>query len=231
MLLHRSGPRLRDESGQVTTGLVVVVTVGLIAVAVWGVALLSRGVDEKSQAQSAADAAALAGAGSLAEVLPDLLSMMTDKGGLGSTAGCGLGQDRASTYAQKNDATLTSYCFDFAAGEVTADVEMNEPVNEDVGPAVASAKATTGLDLSSCSWTDDDPPPTPTPTPTPTPSDGPGPGPSGPPSPPPPPPPPPDLGTTLSCGPLTARFMIDGESGLLSLVDFELDGLEPSLIE
>ncbi|WP_435743814.1 pilus assembly protein TadG-related protein [Nocardioides sp. SYSU DS0663] len=219
----------RDGFGQITTGLVMVVSVALIAVAFSGVALLSRGVDEKSQAQSAADAAALAGAGALRDLIGELLDLVTSKGGLGGTAGCALGRDLASTYAEKNDATLTDYCFDLASGEVRASVRMQEPVSDEVDAAEASAVASTGLDLSSCTWQDEEPPPpSPTPTATPsataTPSDGPTASPE-------PPPPPPDLGTTLSCGPLTAEFVIDGETGLLSLAGFELGGLTPSLVE
>ncbi|WP_166139796.1 pilus assembly protein TadG-related protein [Nocardioides ochotonae] len=229
MLLPRSHRRRRDESGQVTTGLIIAVVVALIAVAISGVALLARGVDEKSQAQSAADAAALAGAGALSELLPQLLAMMTSRDDLGGTAGCAFGQDRASTYAQKNDATLTAYCFDFRRGEVEASVQMNDPVSDEIDAAEARAVASTGLDLSTCSWNDEDPPePSPTPTPTPEPSDGPSDGPTEDPG---PPPPPPDRGTTFTCGPLTAEFVIDGETGRLSFVDLELDGLEPRLID
>ncbi|NPC95270.1 pilus assembly protein TadG-related protein [Nocardioides sp. zg-DK7169] len=230
MLLARSHRRpRRDEAGQITTALVIVVIVALVAVAVSGVALLARGVDEKTRAQSAADAAALAGAGALRELLPQLLAMVTSRDGLGGTAGCAFGQDRASTYAQKNEATLTDYCFDLVRGEVRASVRMNEDVSDEVGPAVADAVATTGLDLSGCSWNDEDPPePTPTPTPTAAPSDGPSDGPTEDPG---PPPPPPDIGTTFSCGPLTARFVIDGETGRLSFVDLELDSLQPRLID
>jgi hypothetical protein len=110
---------------------------------------------------------------------------------------------------------------------VTARVEMTAPVSEDVGPAKAGSVASTGLDLSDCSWNDDEPEPEPTPTPTPTPTEPP----DDPPSPPPPPPPPPDIGTTLSCGPFTAHFLIGGITGLLTLVDVEIDELEPSLVE
>jgi hypothetical protein len=214
----------RGERGQVTTALVIIVVVALVTLSVVGLMALARGVDEKSQAQSAADAAALAGAAVLSDELPDLLGLIDDKDDVfGLVGGCGLGQDEAATYASKNEAVLTGYCFDLAAGRVEADVRMSEPVSDDVGPARASAVASPGLDLSSCSWNDEEPEPTPTPTPSPTPTEPPD-------EPPPPPPPPPDIGTTLSCGPLTAEFVIGGESGLLTLVDVEVD-LEPSLIE
>lgn len=226
--MSRSKPRrpARGEQGQVTTALVIVVIVALVTLGMVGVFALARGVDEKTKAQSAADAAALAGASALTAELPGLLGLVGSKDDIFSlSVGCGLGQDRASTYAGRNGATLTEYCFDLGADRVTARVEMTAPVSEDVGPAKAGSVASTGLDLSDCSWNDDEPEPTPTPTPTPTEP------PDDPPSPPPPPPPPPDIGTTLSCGPFTAHFLIGGITGLLTLVDVEIDELEPSLVE
>lgn len=224
---QRRRARPRDESGQVTTGLVMVVMVGLLAVALLGVFGLSRGVDERSKAQSAADAAALAGAGALQEAVPAVLALLTRPDqDLGSLVTCNFGRDDADAYATSNDATITYYCFDFAADRVEVEVEMNDDVSADVGPAEAGAIASTGLDLADCSWDTEEPPAeTETPTPDPDPS------PSGPPSPPESPPPPPDLGSTLECGPLTAQFTVGGESGLLTLDDFELDDLEPSLVD
>ncbi len=218
--------RRRDERGQVTTGIVVVMVVFFVAFAMWGIAALGHGVDEKSKAQSAADAAALAGAGALADALPTILGLLHSKDGLGGLAGCGLGQPEAATYAAKNGASLTSYCFDLAHNRVEADIRMNRDVSEDIGPASADAVASTGFDLGSCTW-QDDPPPSPSPTPTASPDHEP----SGPPPSPTPPPPPPDVGTTLTCGPVVAHFVIGGESGLLSLVDVDVHGLEPRLIE
>lgn len=225
----RRARRRRDERGQVTTALVIMATVFLVALAVFGVSALGHGVDEKSKAQSAADAAALAGAGSIANELTALLGLLHSKGDLGGLAGCALGQPDASAYAAKNDATLTSYCFDLARNRVEASVRMNQPVSDEVGPAVARAVASSGFDVGSCSW-QDDPPPSPTPTPTPTPTESPD-EPSGPPPSPTPPPPPPDIGTTLTCGPIVAHFVIGGSNGLLSLVDVDVHGLEPRLID
>ncbi len=222
----RRTARARGEQGQVTTALVIVVIVGLVTVGIFGVLGLARGVDQKSRAQSAADAAALAGAGTLSDQLPEILALVDTKGDLASLTGCALGQDRAEEYSQRNGATLTSYCFDLARDEVMAEVEMWEPVTSDVGPAVARAIASTGLDISQCSWADDEPPePEESEEPSEDPTDEPS-------SPPPPPPPPPDLDTTLSCGPLTAIFTIGGETGLLRLVDVQLSGsLEPRLVD
>mgnify|MGYP003704545695 CR=1 FL=1 len=86
------------------------------------------------------------------------------------------------------------------------------------GPAEAGAVASLGFGFADCTWQDDDPP-APSPTPTPTPSAGPGGGGGGggAPSADPTPAPPPDLGTTLRCGPLQARFTIGGTDGAFSV--------------
>lgn len=212
--------RPRDDRGQVTTALVLVVSASLLSVALLGIVLIGRGVDSKSKAQTAADAAALAGASVLTDALPDLVGLLSSVDDtLAAHVGCDLGRADAEEYAAKNGATLTDYCFDLASGRVAVAVRMNEPVSADVGPATASAVASTGLDLSGCGFTDPEPSED---TDGPEPSDGPTDG---------PPPPPPDSGTTLDCGPLQVEFVIDGETGALHVSHVELDGLEPSLIE
>ncbi|MEO9322612.1 pilus assembly protein TadG-related protein [Nocardioides sp. C4-1] len=213
---------MRDERGQVATALVVCCVLGLVAVAVWGVALLARGADQKTQAQSAADAAALAGAGVLSDALPQLLALLADKDGLSGTAGCALGEDRARDYAARNDAELIDYCFDLGSGRVSVTVRMLEPVNDELDGAVADATASIGLDLADCDWQDDDPP-EPEAEPVEPPSGGPTPDAE--------PAPPPTLGTTLSCGAFSAEFEIDGDGGGLSFVELDVDALEPALVE
>jgi len=238
------GRRSVDERGQVTTALVMVVILGLTAVATLGVFALARGVDDRSRAQTAADAAALAGAGVLGDALPEILGLLDAKDGdLASYVGCDLGRADAEEYAAANDATLTAYCFDLASGEVTVEVRMQDPVSDDTGPAEAGAVASTGLDLGSCLFEDDAVEVQPSPTSTPTPEGGDGGGQGGggqggggqggdqggdgadt------PPPPPPDLGTTLDCGPLSAQFTIGGEDGRLSLESVDVGDLEPELV-
>jgi hypothetical protein len=215
--------RQRDDRGQVTTALVLIVSTALLSVALLGIVLIGRGVDSKSKAQTAADAAALAGASVLTDVLPDLVGLLNSvNDNLASHVGCDLGRAEAEDYAAKNGASLTDYCFDLASGRVSVAVRMNEPVSDDVGPATARAVASTGLDLAGCGFTDpspsDDPDDPDDPEPTDGPTDG-------------PPPPPPDSSTSLDCGPLQVEFVIDGETGLLHVSHVDLDGLEPSLVE
>lgn len=208
-----------------TTALVMIVMLGLLAVAFLGVFLLSRGVDERSKAQSAADAAALAGAGVLDDAIPELLGLVHGKTDLASLIGCGLGEADARHYADANDAAVTSYCFDAGSDRISVEVRMQDPVSGDVGPAEAGAVAETGLRLGSCWWHDA------TPDPVEPPADDDKGGGKGDGKDDEPPPPPPDIPTTLDCGPLHASFLIGGVDGLLRLTDFHLDRLEPRLVD
>lgn len=211
--------RLRRERGQVALALILSVTVGLVAVGIFGVVALSRGADEKSKAQSAADAAALAGADALVEDLPGRLGRLVGRGGLQGLFGCDLGRDAASDFAGRNEAQLTEYCYDARDDRVRVAVRMNEGVTEDVGPAEAEAEASAGIDFGSCSWRNEDPPTPTTTTPTTT-STAP---------PPTTPPPAPDFITQLNCGRLSARFQVNGETGKLQLVKVDIDDVEPRL--
>lgn len=221
--------RKRDQRGQVTTALVIAVTVAVCAVAFYGVLALGRGVDERTQAQAAADAAALAGAGSFEAALPGLIGQLSSHGQhLGNDQfSCDFGRALANEYAEKNDARLVSYCFDAAEGEVRAEVEMNDRVNEDIGPARADSVASTGVNFADCEWEGGPPdPPSPTPTPTQTAS------PSGSPSPTPTPTPPPlpNWVTKFDCGSFSVEFEVDGETGHLRVKDIRFD-VQPRLID
>ena len=213
--------RITSERGQVATALVMILSVGLVAVGLIGVFALSRGADEKSQAQSAADAAALAGAAAFDDLVPDIIGLIHSRGGLDGAFGCGLGRAEAEDFARRNDAALTEYCFDARDDRVRVAVRMNDPVTDDVGPAEAAAEASTGLGLGDCEWKDEEPP-----TPTPSSSSS---SPTTTPSSPPTPPPPPDFTSTLTCGGFRAEFEVDGETGRLQLAHLDLDTLKPRL--
>ncbi|QDP96623.1 hypothetical protein FOE78_12505 [Microlunatus elymi] len=127
--------------------LALVVAAGLVAVGT-----VARG--EGSQAQTAADAAALAGAG---RVLDDLPGRLTGGAFTGDDAlhdrvrqpGClNLGQVDAQQLAKSNGATLTSYCWDAFDDEVQVSVRLN---HADRGrPATARATAETGFNADDC---------------------------------------------------------------------------------
>ena len=214
--------RVRSERGQVATALVMILCVGLVAVGLIGVFALSRGADEKSKAQSAADAAALAGAASFEDLVPNIIGLIHSRRGLDGAFGCGLGRGDAEDFAGRNDAVLTEYCFDARDDRVRVAVRMNDPVTQDVGPAEATAEASTGLGLGDCDWKDEEPP-------TPTPSSSSSSSPTATPSTPTTPPPPPDFTSTLTCGGFRAEFEVDGETGRLQLSHIDLDTLKPRL--
>ncbi len=201
--------------------LVMITVVALVAVALFGVVAISRGADERTRAQTAADAAALAGVDAVPALLTVLFDGVDSKDDLGTLVlGCNLGLAQAQSYASQNDAVVTSYCFNASTGRAEVAVRMNDPVSADNGPAEADAKAENGFARSSCSWVDEEPEETDEPEPAP-PAEG---------ETPPPPPPPPNWTTTLTCGGLKAVFTVDGETGDLALESFDVTALEPTLV-
>jgi len=118
------GKRLaRSEEGQVTLVLLTFIVFLIIGA---GVVAKYAGRDSVSaEARTAADAAALAGARvAVGNVLDDLL-LDSPKFELG----CDVGRSAASAYAQRNGASLTSYCFDILTGTARAEVSVERPVS------------------------------------------------------------------------------------------------------
>lgn len=130
----RSARHLRDEGGQILPALMVLFT----AVLALGFMLFQAGhaTELRANAQSAADASALAAAKGLREELGGQLP--------GSPVSGGLARAGASTYAQKNGALLTS--FQYSGRDVLVTVRTNATLGEDAGdssgkPATARARA------------------------------------------------------------------------------------------
>lgn len=185
----------QDDRGLVTSAVVVVVSVGVVALLFLAVLPLLVGTDQKSRTQTAADAAALAGAESIRElVLDDLGDVIRPGGGVSFAellrGSPGLGQ--AQFYAGRNDATVGDYQYDPYADEIRVVTRSTqapprsggEPAGIDRTEAVATAEV--GVELAECVFSvsqkevepvpaPEPPPPapeptaSPTPTPTPTP--------------------------------------------------------------
>lgn len=189
-------------SGPVTAILVL----AILALA-FGAALAAAGAaagDEASSANHAADAAALGGAQGVLDDLPDSLNPGFEKPSdianlLGGGTCLQTGRPRAAELAAANGGTLTSYCWNVFADEVSASVRMNR-TNVSGPPAKADAVAATTFDATACSLDPSFTQPTPSPSPTPTP----GPGPTPPPGPPPP------VATWIDCG--FGRLVVDSTS-------------------
>ncbi|WP_332642751.1 hypothetical protein [Aeromicrobium sp.] len=148
----------RGESGAAALLLVVSgVTVGLMVLLLWALPLAGAS-SQQAKTQSAADAAALAGAdavvGGIADNLKGLGSWNGSWAGLASLNGA----DRAAAYADENGATLIAYNGPSASNDWQVDARVRRTVDGTEYESSASAK----LRLPSCSIEDDEeetPPP------------------------------------------------------------------------
>jgi hypothetical protein len=203
-----------DDRGQITTALVIVVTVLVVGLAMLATKL-GQATDEKGQVQIAADAAALAAAQRIGQDdLPEMLTAFL--GGDPHAFGCrGTGREAASDFAQRGGARLTQYCY--YSGSGTVEVSVDSLSNSASGsPAKAQAVARVGLALDDCV------PPQPPARPTQMPTTEPAPAPPATASTTPPPPatattPPPDVDGEAHCGEATIRIVFDGESGKIRI--------------
>jgi uncharacterized membrane protein len=157
----------RDDSGQITTavvvvGIVIVVWLGLV------VAKFGQAIDEKSHFQTAADAAALAGAQQIVKEIPGLVRTSIGGSGLGHflSDGCsGQGLEAARGFAVTAGAEVKQYCYDSRNDTVLVAVEgkADSVVTGSPAKTTATATAQVGLILGDCQL-----PVTPGPTGTPT---------------------------------------------------------------
>ncbi len=129
------GKRLvRSEEGQVTLVLLTFIVFLIIGA---GVVAKYAGRDSvSSEARTAADAAALAGARvAVGNVLDELLADSPT-----FELGCDVGRSAASNYAQRNGASLTSYCFDVITGTARAEVSVARPISGGTKVQTAAAR-------------------------------------------------------------------------------------------
>lgn len=149
----------REESGAAALLLVVSgITAGLLVLLLWALPLAGAST-QQAKTQSAADAAALAGAdaviGGIADNLKGVGSWNGSWHGLASVNGA----DRAAAYAAENDATLIAYNGPSSANDWQVDARVRRVIDGTEYTSDASAK----LRLPSCSIEDDEPTPTPPP--------------------------------------------------------------------
>jgi len=156
----------RDEHGQVATGLIICAALALVAIAFWVMVPIGSAVNQKSDTQNAADAAALAGADNVIEHVVDDIRTLPVGPFQPSTFFCGLGASDAQQLAHRNGAHTVSYCYDWRTDRATVEVEADKALSGGQR-SKAKAVAQTGVPWGSCHFTDL---PTPTPTPTPSPS-------------------------------------------------------------
>ena len=155
-----------SESGQAAMWLVLTMAILFLALGVTAYSRLVSATDEVSGLQTAADAAALAGAQAIARDAPQAIKdAVRDGGGIP----CGLGRGEAASFAARNGATVTSYCYYPVQDRIEVTVR-SQAVLESGRREDASAVAELDLRLGPCVLPDAPEPPEPEPTPTPTPS-------------------------------------------------------------
>lgn len=210
-----------SDRGQVSTALVVTVSVLLLAFALTFGVRLSQASDEAGNLQQSADAAALAGAQAILRDAPEELVNAIKAG---RQIPCGLGQESAGDFAKRNDATIVSYCYYPANDEVRIRVRSNQ-VLESGKREEREAVAELGLKLGPC-----DTPRRPTPSSSSSsssPSSSSGSSTSSTSK------PPPDVDETLRCGDVDVPVTWPGEDGDIKVPDLDLDlsAYEPALVD
>ncbi|WP_380164475.1 pilus assembly protein TadG-related protein [Jannaschia sp. R86511] len=152
----RSRVRL-DDSGQGMLPLMVLVAFSVLVILMSLLVPWGNATTEKSQAQTAADAAALAAVqgnreawdtGTRAGVLTYVTALPT--AAAATVAGCGSG----STYAARNEAMMTGCVPSVQDGRsrIRFDVRAQRTSDADTGYAEATATADMDVDLTACRW-------------------------------------------------------------------------------
>lgn len=226
------GRRPRGDAGQVTTALLFAAVLGALVLLLSVLLPLAGATDQRSRAQTAADAAALAAVDRLGRGVEDLVGRPVGFDGdrLRPLVGCRAGLAAADTYAGRNGADVTAYdahdCGrSLRSTAVTVDVLMQDALP--TGQR-SRARAAAGMDLplGPCRLSPDPaelirdltaPPPPPPPPPPPDPEGKPKPTPT--PTPPPEPEPREDVQVSADCGKVALRLTLRGSD--LQLV---LDG-------
>ncbi|MGN6415702.1 pilus assembly protein TadG-related protein [Flexivirga sp.] len=155
----------KDESGQVATGLIICSVLALVAVTFWVMLPIGSAVNQKSATQNAADAAALAGAGTVIDHVVEDLATLPVGPFEPQTFSCGLGESEARRLATDNGSRVTSYCYDWRSDRATVDVASIAALSGGQH-SKAKAVARTGVLWGACHF-DDLPTSRPSPTPTP----------------------------------------------------------------
>jgi uncharacterized membrane protein len=143
--------RLRqDDRGQITTALVMVGIVLLVALGLL-VTKLGQATDQKSKVQTAADAAALAGAQQIRKEVPQLVLTAIHDGAANPFVlnPCGMGEAQARDFAGRAGAAVTEYCYFPGTDTVQVKVESSS-LSVSGSKAMAKAEARVGRTLGDC---------------------------------------------------------------------------------
>lgn len=172
--MSRPFHRPRGDQGQVATVVIVLVALGLLLVIARVMLPIGEAADQRTRAQTAADAAALAGAEQVRDWVPSALLMALVPNVLpdgpvtvvNDWVRADIGAGEAHQYAVRNGARITQYRYIWSEGLVEARVVFDAAA-ETGGRAEAVARARVGPELAPCTTSDDYTPPAPAPAPDP----------------------------------------------------------------
>lgn len=211
--------RPRGEDGQMAVAFIIFTAMLVLAFFVVALVPVGASTNERSRAQTAADAAALAGAEQArttwvyTTTFPGLLSFLLGPVPPVTTL---TGSAGANTYAAQNKATVLDYRMNPSQGTTYARVQHNTAAYPEHGRAEAEATAEMDIDFSDCRW--DNPAPEPPPPPA-----GTG---------------PPFFNRTLTCGAWSASYVVANVPGVYMTTTYVgdtalglYDDLEPRLVK
>ena len=156
-------PRRREE-GQASTALLLSFTFALLLVSLMAIPRLAKAGTERTGLDVAADAAALAGAQRVQEMLPQIVADHAQSGGAIAAVGS-VGSDSAISFAQRNGSHVVFYQYTPQDGRVTVTVQ-SDSVQQNGQQNTARAVADTGFAFGRGCTVDVDPPePAPAPAP------------------------------------------------------------------
>lgn len=145
-----------NERGAATTALLVIGIFAAVAVLFIAVLPLSSGTEKSDRAQTAADAAALAGAEKMRDEIIENLAQANPPFSLVDLIDPQTGRSDAQKLASNNKADLLNYHATPLAGEVRVTVEQLETMPKTEGHAKARATANFDLSLNSCKFGEED---------------------------------------------------------------------------
>lgn len=157
------------ETGAAATALLVLAFVVSLAFVFIAVLPLLKGTDQAARTQTAADAAALAGAEDARDKILNNLWTISSTGSLASLLNTQDGRIPASEYAQRNGAALQTYQLATATGKVNVQVRHFQKTHASGGHIKTAAEATLGVPLAHCKFGEEELPPEPVPPPEPDP--------------------------------------------------------------
>ena len=133
--------RKRGEQGQVSTAILMSFTFVLLTIAMMAIPNFTRAGTERTGLDSAADAAALAGAQQVQEMLPQIVEAYARSGGESPAVGS-IGAESAISFAERNGSHVVMYQYTPVDGLVSVTVRSNkvqENGMQNTGHAVADS--------------------------------------------------------------------------------------------